>query len=158
MSLPPYLAAEADHQRLTWLGGSTVEVLLDAARTGGQLMVTRSILGDGDASPLHVHGHEDEVFVVLDGELAFWVGDERRDVGAGGVAFLPRALPHAYRVLSGPAQVLTLCTPAGFEEFFRQAGHDQSTPAPEGWAVGPAELASAMARAGGQILGPPPAA
>jgi len=44
-------------------------VLLDSAATDGQLMVTSTSLADGDAAPLHVHACEDEMFVVLDGEL-----------------------------------------------------------------------------------------
>ena len=106
-------------------------------------------------TPVHVHSREDEVFLVLEGEGVFWVGDQRQQVSAGGVAFLPRGLPHAYRMTSDSFDVITLCTPAGIEGFFRAAGWDLSEPKPPEWEITPATLAAAAARAGQQIIGPP---
>lgn len=110
----------------------------------------------GSASPLHVHGREDEMFIVLDGAATVVVGDARYDLRAGGVAFLPRDVPHAYRITED-AHILTLCTPAGLEEFFRAAGHDLSHPKPAGWAITPATMTAALEPLGGKIVGPPPA-
>lgn len=151
----PYVAQE--HQQLAWLGDSRVSVLLDGERTGGGLTVMSSVLAAGDASPLHVHSREDEVFLLLSGRAAVWAGDNRYEVGAGGVAFLPKELPHAYRVLEDGTQMLTLCTPAGLEGFFRGAGHDLSTRLPEDWVLGPAQLAPVATAHGVTLLGPPPA-
>jgi hypothetical protein len=50
MSLP-YIAQAADHQRLEWIGGGVMNVLLDAEATDGQLVVLRSRLTGG--SGLH---------------------------------------------------------------------------------------------------------
>jgi hypothetical protein len=70
--------------------------------------------------------------------------------------FLPRNVPHAYHFTSPTVDMLTICTPAGMEDFFRAAGRDLSAPRPEGWSVTLEALVEA-ARAGGQeILGPPP--
>jgi quercetin dioxygenase-like cupin family protein len=115
-----------------------------------------SVLAAGDASPLHVHSREDEIFLLIQGRAAVWAGDDRYEVGPGGVAFLPKDLPHAYRVLEDGTQMLTLCTPAGLEGFFRGAGHDLSTPVPEDWSLGPAQLAPVAAAHGVMLLGPPP--
>jgi len=104
---------------------------------------------------VHIHTREDEVFLVLEGEGVFWVGDQRQQVSAGGVAFLPRGLPHAYRMTSDHFDVITLCTPAGIEEFFRAAGWDLSKSKPPEWEITPATLTAAAARAGQQIIGPP---
>ena len=95
MQRVPYIAQATDHQQLEWIGGSVMRVLLDAEHTGGQLTVVRSRLRRGDASPLHVHRRDDEMFVLLRGSGVIWVGDERRELGEGGAAFLPRDLPHA---------------------------------------------------------------
>lgn len=157
MLTAPYIGQASSRQRLEWLGGSIVEVLLDSAATDGQLMMLRSELRQGDASPLHVHGSEDEIFLLLSGTAVVHVGDDRREVVDGGVVVLPRNVPHAYRITSADATMLTLTTPAGFEGFFRAAGHDLATPKPEGWAITPPVLIEAMAAHGGQILGPPPA-
>ncbi len=154
-SVQPYVAQ--DHQQLAWLGDSRVSVLLDADRTGGALTAMSSVLAAGDASPLHVHSREDEVFLLQSGRALVWVGDHRYEITAGGVAFLPKDLPHAYRVLEDDTHMLTLCTPAGLEGFFRGAGHDLAAPLPEDWFLGPAQLAPVAAAHGVTLLGPPPA-
>lgn len=150
-----HVANAGEQQQLEWLGGSRMSVLLDSAVTGGTLTVLRTVLQRGDAAPVHVHRDEDEVFVLLSGSAVVWVGDDRYEVGPGGVAFLPRHLPHTYRITEDDTQMLTLATPAGIEGFFRTAGRDLSTPRPEGWAISPAALAEAAAASGVTLLGPP---
>jgi quercetin dioxygenase-like cupin family protein len=149
-----YIAA--DHQEIEWLGGSTMELLLDANATEGQVFMARTKLAAGDASPVHMHTNEDEMFLLLDGAATFWFGEERYDVERGGVVYLPRHVPHAYRITTD-ADMLTICTPAGIENFFRTAGHDTAMPKAAGWAITPDTLAAAAATTGLQILGPPPA-
>lgn len=150
-----YIAQQSDQQQLEWIGGSIMRILFDAGSTAGQLAMMRTRLRRGDASPLHVHHNEDEMFVLLEGSGVFWAGDQRHEVGEGGVVFLPRDIPHAYRFTSETADVLTICTPAGIEAFFRAAGHDLSRPKPEGWVLTPPMLAEAMVHHGGRIIGPP---
>jgi quercetin dioxygenase-like cupin family protein len=150
-----YLAQASDHQQLEWIGGSVMTVLLDADATGGQLTMIRTQLKRGDASPLHMHSNEDEMFMLLKGSGIFWVGEDRHEVDEGGVVFLPRNLPHAYRITSDTVDLLTMCTPGGVEKFFRAAGHDLRNPKPDGWALTPATMARAAAVGGQTILGPP---
>ena len=151
----PYLANEEAQQKLEWLSGQPVSVLLDSATSAGQLMILRSTPPAGSASPLHVHGREDEVFILISGAALVVVGDATHEVRAGGVAFLPRDIPHAYRI-TDDAHLLTICTPAGLEGFFRTAGRDLSLPMPDGWAITPESLAAALDPFGGRIVGPPP--
>jgi mannose-6-phosphate isomerase-like protein (cupin superfamily) len=150
----PYVPTTDDYQRIEWIGGGVLDILLDAAATGGRLGVVRATLPSSAASPVHVHEREDEVHIVLSGAGIFWAGDKRYEVGAGGLAYLPRGVPHAYR-LTADCDILTLSTPAGVEQFFRDAGWDVSRPKPDGWALTPAVLAAAGAAAGQRILGPP---
>jgi quercetin dioxygenase-like cupin family protein len=150
-----YVAQAAEHQRLEWLGGSTMSVLFDGAATAGQLTVLRSSLPSGSASPVHLHSAEDEMFIVLRGSGLFWFGEQRFEVGEGGAVFLPRGIAHAY-LFTSDADLLTICTPSGSEGFFRAAGRDVRSPRPEDWAITPASLAAAAAAHGLQILGPPP--
>lgn len=70
------------------------------------------------------------------------------------MAFLPRGVPHAYRI-TADADILALSTPSGLENFLRGAGHDLSTPKPEGWVVTPQTMGRAAAANGQIILGPP---
>jgi hypothetical protein len=68
-------------------------------------------------APLHVHHREDEAFWILEGELTFQVGDETIKASPGSFLYGPRDVPHRYTVDSGPARMLFLLSPAGFEEF-----------------------------------------
>jgi quercetin dioxygenase-like cupin family protein len=58
----------------------------------------------GSGSPSHRHHHEDEAWYMLDGDLTFWLGDERCTASTGAFVF-------------GPRMFLLLPTPAGFEDF-----------------------------------------
>ena len=154
----PYLAQAADQEQLLWLGGGVMRILLDGSTTGGQLTMLRSAAAAGSASPVHVHAREDEIVVLLHGSGIFWAGEHRYELSEGGVAFLPRNIPHAYRFTSQTVDMLVVCTPAGTEEFFRAACGTLSRPRPDGWEITPARMAAAAAATGQTILGPPLAA
>jgi quercetin dioxygenase-like cupin family protein len=130
-SLQPYIRQGDEHQRLDWTGGQEMAVVLDSAVTGGQLTVIDVHARRGDASPIHVHGGDDEAFLLLDGAMTVWTGDQRSRLRPGGIAFLPRQLPHAVR-FDIASRALILSTPAGLQEgVFRAAGWDLSQPRPE---------------------------
>ncbi|GGN00489.1 cupin domain-containing protein [Streptomyces fuscichromogenes] len=151
----PYVARAGEHEQLEWIGGGIMEVLLDAQRTGGALSVFRSTVPTPTASPVHVHPAEDEIFVMLSGSGLVWIGDRRFELAPGGVAFLPRGVPHAYRFTSDDVDMLAIATPSGMEGFFRDAGWNRSRPKPAGWAVTPEALGRAGAANGQIVLGPP---
>jgi quercetin dioxygenase-like cupin family protein len=109
----PYLAQAAEHEQLQWLEGGVMRIMLDGEKTGGQLMMQRQGTQRESASPVHVHDREDETVVLLQGSGIWWAGDQRWELSEGGVAFLPRNVPHAYRLTSPTVDMLTVCTPAG---------------------------------------------
>lgn len=150
-----YAARAGEEQKLAWIGGSIHHITLDAAATEGRLAAIRSTMRGGTASPVHVHKHEDETVFVLSGTGVFWAGDQRWQLSSGDTAFLPRGLPHTYLFTSETAELLTICNPAGMEEFFRQAGWDLSNPMPEDWSVDLRSLAEIGESAGQTVLGPP---
>lgn len=133
-----------------------MSILLDSQATNGQLMMGRFSLRQGNASPLHVHAREDEVFLMISGTARMWRGDEEMEVAEGGVIFLPREIPHAYRITSATADMLMVCAPGGSEGFFRRVGRDLAEPRPPGFRITPERLAEAAGMFGSTILGPPP--
>lgn len=104
---------------------------------------------------MHVHPAEDEIFVMVSGSGLVWIEGRRFELAAGGVAFLPRGIPHAYRFSSDNVDMLAIATPSGMEDFFRDAGRNRSRPKPAGWAVTPEALSRATAANGQIVLGPP---
>jgi mannose-6-phosphate isomerase-like protein (cupin superfamily) len=100
-----------------WFGGLAV-IKATAADTGGQLTLVEVTENEGEA-PLHVHHREDEAFWILDGEVEFRIGDTTVEAGPGSFVFGPRGVPHSYVVRRGPARMLFLFTPGGFENLLR---------------------------------------
>lgn len=150
-----YLAQAGQQQQLEWLGGGTMSIVLDSAATNGQLSVARSRTFEGVASPYHLHTQDDEVFLMISGTARFWCGEEESELGEGGVIFLPRNVPHAYRVTSAQAEMLIICTPGGTEGLYRSVGRDRTTPRPDGWVITPERLAEGAEMVGNVVLGPP---
>jgi len=73
----------------------------------------------------------------------------------GGIVYLPRGIPHSYRITSLTADLLMICTPTGIEGMFRHAGRDRVTPQPDGFKIPLSLLGEASEMFGNVIVGPP---
>jgi len=100
-----------------WLGVSLATIKATGKETGGRYTVVEVLEPEGEEAPLHVHHNEDEAFWVIEGELRFEVGEETIKASPGSFLFGPKDVPHRYTVDSGPARLLFVLSPAGFEEF-----------------------------------------
>jgi quercetin dioxygenase-like cupin family protein len=150
-----YLAQPDQQQKLEWLDGGTLAMLLDGKVTDGQLMVGRFDVGRGEAPPYHLHTREDEVFMLIKGTALVWYDDQQMELAEGGIVFLPKNIPHAYRITSERADLLMINTPAGIEGMFRYSGRDRATPRPDGFEISPQRTAEGAKEYGQVIIGPP---
>jgi quercetin dioxygenase-like cupin family protein len=150
-----YVAQPEQQQQLEWLDNTNLSMLLDSAATEGNLTVGRFDLDEGVAAPYHLHTREDEVFMMIKGTALAWCGDDEVELSEGGIIYLPRNIPHAYRITSKKADMLMICTPAGCEGFFRYAGRDRATPRPDGFEITHQRLVEASEMFGSTIVGPP---
>jgi mannose-6-phosphate isomerase-like protein (cupin superfamily) len=150
-----YLAQPEQQQNLEWLAGGTLTMLLDSPATEGRLTVGRFTVARDEAPPYHVHTREDEVFLLIKGTALVWCDDVQTELAEGGIVYLPRNVPHAYRITSDQADLLMICTPAGIEGMFRHAGRDKATSRPDGFEITPEKLAQAAQLFGQIIVGPP---
>ena len=150
-----YLAQPDQQQKLEWLDGGTLAMLLDGAATDGQLMVGRFDVSRGEAPPYHMHTREDEVFMLIKGTALVWYDDQEMELAEGGIVFLPKNIPHAYRITSATADLLMINTPAGIEGMFRHSGRDRATPRPDGFEISPQKMAEGAKEYGQVIVGPP---
>ena len=120
MSAPPFFVPLDGGERVRFAGAEIV-IRASAESTGGAFCICEEV--DPLDTRLHVHEHEDEVFFVLEGEHVYRVGDREHRAGPGDLVFAPRGVPHAQRrVAPRTGRQLTLCSPAGFEGFFRALG------------------------------------
>lgn len=150
-----YLAQPEQQQQLEWLDGGTLAMLLDGKATNGQLMVGRFDVSEGEAPPYHMHTREDEVFFLIKGTAVVWCDDEETELSEGGIVYLPKNIPHAYRITSKKADLLMINTPAGIEGMFRYSGRDRATPRPAGFEISGDRMAEGAKEFGQIILGPP---
>ena len=158
-------AHEPGEGEALWWIGMLATIKATAEQTGGQYTLVEIHAPEGFASPLHVHHQEDEGFWILEGEMTFYVGDQTIKARPGSFLFGPKDIPHAFTVDSGPARLLFVLSPAGFEGLIREMGEPARSlsipPQPEEPEEPPDEaemerLAALGARYGGEILGPPP--
>jgi quercetin dioxygenase-like cupin family protein len=118
-----------------WWGGGLATIKATGKETGGRYTLVEVLEPEGEA-PLHVHHREDEAFWVLEGVLTFEIGEETIKASPGSFLFGPKDVPHRYTVESGPARLLFLLSPAGFEELIYATSEPASErtlpPPPEG--------------------------
>lgn len=110
-----------------WHMGALFTFLADGSTTDGRYALKEFIVRPGAEPPPHTHTHEDEAFYVLEGQFRFSVGDQEIDAGPGSFVFLPRGLTHGFAVQTPTGRGLSMYTPAGLEDAFREL----SEPAPE---------------------------
>ena len=152
----PYALAREEGQAV-WFLDSLLIVKATGEQTAGAFGLIDNLMPPGD-SPYHLHHNEDEAFYLYEGQMTFYVGEEKIEAGPGTWVYGPREVPHGFRIEgSSPARMLLLNTPAGFERFPVEVGE----PAKE-LALPPAEepnmerLLSISAKYDIDILGPLP--
>lgn len=157
----PVVAAPGP-ERSVWYSGWLVTFLATGEETGGAWSLTEVTgrRGHSAAPPWHVHTREEECFFVIEGEISCLVRDREIRVPAGGFVVLPRDVPHRYKLVSEEARLLNLCSPAGFEGFYRAMAEPAAALSipPEVGAPDIPRLLAAAADHGVRILPGPPAA
>lgn len=131
-------AGRTDLARSVWYSGYLLTFLVTGEETGGAFSVVEEVGRKGLSAepPMHVHSREEESFYVLEGRMRFVVGDEQVDAPAGTLVVLPRGIPHRFTLETEHVRMLNMCTPAGFEGFFRELSEPAPSmtlpPAPDG--------------------------
>lgn len=118
--------------------GDQFNVVVHGEQNDGRvgLMLNRMPPG-APGPPLHHHAF-DEMFYVLEGELAFQVEDELVTKGSGELVLVPGGVVHAFTNRGdAPARFLIACTPAGFERHFARRAAEAAGIAPPDWAMLP---------------------
>jgi quercetin dioxygenase-like cupin family protein len=156
MGQAPYALGEGEGEAL-WFFGTLLLLKTTAEQTSGRFCLCEQRARRGMATPLHRQPADDETFVVLEGELQFFLGDGTPVTAEPGTTVhVPAGAPHAFAVSSEAARLLVLTTP-NHEAFFRAAGEPAPEPVlPPEAPPDMAKVGEAAARFGVEILGPPP--
>jgi quercetin dioxygenase-like cupin family protein len=88
-------------------------------QTSGAYYLFEFEFGPESGNRLHVHRYEDEVVYVLEGAIEIRLANKKLQAVRGGVAHLPKHIPHAlYNPLKTPSRYLGMSIPGGMENFF----------------------------------------
>ena len=112
-----------DAHHATWAMGSLFEHLLLPEESGGRLGVATVTQPPGIATPLHRHTQEAEAFFVLAGEMTYRAGEELFELTPGCFIYLPKGIPHAFRVHGDvPVRYLALTEPGHLLGLYDEVG------------------------------------
>jgi len=155
-SLRPYVL-QANEGQAIWYTTARMTLKATGALTGGALSLIEALAAPDSSPPWHVHHYDDEMFYILDGQLLLKCGDEMFEGGPGAFVFLPRGIPHSFKVVSEtPARCLLIGIPANLDQYFVAAGtpalDDGLRPQP----IDFQQMAAIMTPYGVELLGPPP--
>ena len=132
-------------------GNSPVDIKVSAKDTAGMLSVSEYTGYTKGGPPLHIHPAQDEIFIILEGEHLFQLGNEQHRLTAGDTIFIPRNTPHAPAQLSDVGRYLFFFTPSGkMEDFFRALASATSAGQPS-----PPAFVKLFTDHDMQVVGPP---
>jgi mannose-6-phosphate isomerase-like protein (cupin superfamily) len=149
--------------RALWHFGALMNFKALTEETGGQYWAVEGLADKNMAVPLHSHTHEDEVWFVLEGEIAFTLGEETKIVGPGSFVYVPRNTPHTFQVRSGTARWFGFGLGGNLDQWFFETGEPAGSltlpPPPPGPPTEAAiqAITASLNAYGTDTLGPPPA-
>jgi len=154
LSLPQFYMISANDQPLLrkpslknsyWYIGHLLSVLLKSADTNGLFALLKMTEIKGLEPPPHIHTREDEIFLLLDGEIEFSVKNETYHAVEGDTMFLPRNIQHSFKLVTARSEVLILLTPGGFEQYFIEMSEPASEMKEAPLPSGPPDMARLIA-------------
>jgi quercetin dioxygenase-like cupin family protein len=150
---------EAQEGRALWHLGALLVFKALGAETNEQFWALEGLADQHMAVPLHAHSHEDEIWYVLEGEIAFTVGEETRIGGPGTFVYIPRNVPHTFQIRSATARWFGIGTPAGLDQWFFETGEPalaMTLPPPPAGPPDVGALIASLQAYGTETVGPPP--
>ena len=109
-------------ETLELFDGLTMKVLLGSTETNGLQAIFEDIVEPGVGLGLHIHHHQDETFIFLEGTFDVEVDSKLYRMMAGDVAFIPKGSVHTWKnVGEGLGRLRYVFSPAlNIEEMFRE--------------------------------------
>lgn len=104
--------------------GDVYRFLATGEETDGKYAMFDALVPPGGGPPQHVHTREEESFYILEGEITFFVEDQKHVAIAGMFANVSTGCVHAFKNESDkPARMIITVAPAGLEKMFLEVGH-----------------------------------
>ena len=137
-------------------------ILASSKETEGRFGLIEMVAPKGREPSRHLHHTDDEGFYVLDGDVAFYVGEETYKVGPGTSACVPHGVAHSYTFETDVVRMLCITAPGGLDAHFQDArfsepGRTLTLPplAEESEMATVEEMARDLANYGTEVVDPP---
>ncbi len=126
MKQPQQVITNDPHEgRLIGIVGDIYRFLATSEGTGGRYALIEATVNPDCGPPPHIHRREDEWFYVVEGEIIFQIGEERRVAKPGSFIHMPIGNLHSFtNNTDKPAKLLISFVPAGLEKMFFEVGKD----------------------------------
>jgi quercetin dioxygenase-like cupin family protein len=111
-----------------WQMGILWSPLVSGESTRGTYSLMEQLMPAKAGPPPHVHDQGEEVFYILDGEMALQLGDQVVVGTRGQLVRIPAGTPHAFAVTSETARVLNFYVPAALDLQVAMLGTPATSP------------------------------
>ena len=118
-SLPPFAQGRNIQNSRRYMG-NVMTFLVNSEQTDGAFSMTEYLSKPGNEPPAHVHDREDEFVYILEGRIDAYIGKEVFSAGQNQGAYLPKFIPHTFRILTPRFRMLIWMSPGGLEGYFRE--------------------------------------
>jgi quercetin dioxygenase-like cupin family protein len=156
---PKAYSLNAGEGRALWHLGALLNFKALGAETNGHFWALEGLADQQMAVPLHSHTNEDEIWYVLEGEIAFTVGERTQLAGPGAFLYIPRNTPHTFQIKSGTARWFGFGISGQLDQWFFETGEPAPTltlPPPATQPPDVAAIVASLKAYGTDTLGPPP--
>lgn len=107
-----------DEGRKVHVFGVVLTIRIASRDTAGDFAIWEEASPPLCGPPRHIHHYVDEAFQILEGRYRVWCDGRTYDLESGGVAMVPKGMPHAFLCLGpGPGRMLTTVVPGGLDDF-----------------------------------------
>lgn len=114
---------KSEDRQASWFLQTLVTDRITPEETDGAYSVTEHRVPSGYETPYHLHHDSLEAFYMIEGEITVYMEDNSFKARSGDTVLIPAGYDHGYQVTSNePAKKLILFSPAGFEQYFHDAG------------------------------------
>ena len=83
--------------RMIGVVGDVYRFMATSEDTNGKYAMCEAIVQPSGGTPPHIHSREEEAFFILEGEIAFYLGEERLVARAGMFANMPIGSQHCFK-------------------------------------------------------------
>jgi quercetin dioxygenase-like cupin family protein len=98
--------------------GVLFNVVMPGAAANNNVFIAEVEGLPGGEPPRHVHTFEDEVVIIKEGTITYFIGDDIISAVPGDTVVLPKNIPHHFVITSEKMKVTLITTSGSFGDFF----------------------------------------